>query len=256
MDRPNGVQTTSNTNGQPSIVLRHANVTNGVPNIARDHTITTNGHSISNGNSIVRRHDSLRGYDHIRWYVGNAKQAASYYITRLGFRIVAYEGLETGSRCCASYVITNGTARFILTSPILRLSVLKSHPNPTEKHLVQEMYDHLSEHGDAVKDVAFEVDDVHAIYNTAVAKGAVGVKAPYNMHDNNGSIELATIQTYGDTTHTFIGRSRYNGVFMPGFRAVDVADPSEDYLPVVRLDLIDHFVGNQDWNGLESACKL
>ena len=29
-------------------------------------------------------------FDHSLWYVGNAKQAASYYVTRMGFKHVAY----------------------------------------------------------------------------------------------------------------------------------------------------------------------
>ena len=31
-----------------------------------------------------------QAFDHILWYVGNAKQAASYYVTRMGFKHVAY----------------------------------------------------------------------------------------------------------------------------------------------------------------------
>lgn len=54
------------------------------------------------------------GYDHMTWYVGNAKQAAAYYITRLGFEPKAYHGMETGSRTVTSHV---STARdFILVS--------------------------------------------------------------------------------------------------------------------------------------------
>jgi len=33
---------------------------------------------------------NFQAFDHILWYVGNAKQAASYYITRMGFRHIAY----------------------------------------------------------------------------------------------------------------------------------------------------------------------
>ena len=47
---------------------------------------------------------SYRGYDHVTWYVGNAMQAASYFVTRLGFEPKAYQGLETGSRAVTSHV--------------------------------------------------------------------------------------------------------------------------------------------------------
>lgn len=42
--------------------------------------------------------------DHIEFYVGNAKQAATYYCKNFGFKPVAYSGLETGNRT----TFTNG----------------------------------------------------------------------------------------------------------------------------------------------------
>lgn len=35
------------------------------------------------------------GFDHVNFWVGNAKQAASYYTSRFGFEYYAYQGLET-----------------------------------------------------------------------------------------------------------------------------------------------------------------
>ncbi|KHN71548.1 4-hydroxyphenylpyruvate dioxygenase, partial [Toxocara canis] len=45
------------------------------------------------------------GFDHIRFWVGNAKQAAFWYCTNFGFEPFAYKGLETGSRLIASHAI-------------------------------------------------------------------------------------------------------------------------------------------------------
>jgi 4-hydroxyphenylpyruvate dioxygenase len=56
------------------------------------------------------------GYDHVHWYVGNAKQAASHYITRTGLYPVAHRVLETGSREISSHVVSNGAVTFVLTS--------------------------------------------------------------------------------------------------------------------------------------------
>jgi 4-hydroxyphenylpyruvate dioxygenase-like putative hemolysin len=39
------------------------------------------------------------GFDHIHFWVGNAKQAATYYIARFGFEPYAYRGLETEKDC-------------------------------------------------------------------------------------------------------------------------------------------------------------
>jgi hypothetical protein len=44
-------------------------------------------------NGLEEAPTSICGYqafDHILWYVGNAKQVASYYVTRMGFKHIAY----------------------------------------------------------------------------------------------------------------------------------------------------------------------
>jgi len=99
--------------------------------------------------------------------------------------------------------------------------------------------------GDAVKDVAFRVDDCRSIYKKAVARGAVSIMEPVEETDEHGSVVRATIQTYGDTVHTLVERKNYKGVFLPGFVPVSVKDPLATLLPVPGLDFIDHVVGNQ-----------
>ena len=201
----------------------------------------------------------LHGYDHITWYVGNAKQAASYYVARMGFQHIAYRGLETGSRSIASHVISNGRAIFVLTSPTRGSGGgnEKSQSLPdAEKRQLREIQVHINTHGDAVKDVAFAVDDVKAIYAAAIAKGAISVQEPLTVStEEDGEIVTAIIKTFGNTTHTLVDRSRYKGCFLPGFRATPVPDPLEKYLPKITFEVIDHFVGNQDWDQMESACE-
>jgi 4-hydroxyphenylpyruvate dioxygenase len=93
---------------------------------------------------------SYKAYDHVHWYVGNAKQAAAFFITRIGFEKVAYKGLETGSRITASHVVRNGDVTFVLTSPLRGLKDLDRH-SPEEQMLLKEIHAHLEAHGDAVK---------------------------------------------------------------------------------------------------------
>lgn len=196
-----------------------------------------------------------RGYDHITWWVGNAKQSASFYVTRMGFKHIAYSGLETGSRCFASHVVGNGKVRFVLTSPLRNADTTSA--TPEDRVLLKEMHEHLQRHGDAVKDVSFEVDDVRAVYDRAVASdGALDVKAPHNVYDKvDGSVLVATIKTYGETTHTLIDRTNYRGVFLPGYRTSAVVDPLAHLLPTVTLEAIDHCVGNQDWDEMNKVCE-
>jgi 4-hydroxyphenylpyruvate dioxygenase len=123
-----------------------------------------------------------------------------------------------------------------------------------EAKLLEEVHSHLERHGDAVKDVAFEVDDVRGIFAEAVQKGGRVVKEPYELSDPEGTVICATVATYGDTTHTLVQRKQYSGIFLPGYRTIDTFEPLDVYLPKVTLDAIDHCVGNQDWDQMTAAC--
>ncbi|KAF9920579.1 hypothetical protein FBU30_009569 [Linnemannia zychae] len=185
---------------------------------------------------------NYEGFDHVTFWVGNAKQAASFYTTRFGFKEVAYSGLENGSRDICSHVVQQDKITFVFQSPL----------NPNNK----VFSDHLAVHGDGVKDVAFTVDDVHSIYTNAVEKGARSIRAPYELKDEHGSVWLATIATYGDTEHTFVQRNNYKGTFLPGFTLPRNKDPLEDILPVVGLNYMDHCVGNQPDGEMLKACEM
>jgi len=178
------------------------------------------------------------GFDHIVFWVGNAKQAASYYTTRFGFEYLAYQGLETGNRNVASHAVKNG--RIVM--------VFATSYGPYE-HKDKEMSEHLAKHGDGVKDMALSVEDATKTYEVAVKRGAKSVSAPKKLTDEFGSVIVATIQTYGDTVHTFVQRTvdgqEYKGAFLPGYKEHYLKDPINTVLPATNLDVIDHIVGNQ-----------
>uniref|UniRef100_A0A9J8AZM4 4-hydroxyphenylpyruvate dioxygenase n=1 Tax=Cyprinus carpio carpio TaxID=630221 RepID=A0A9J8AZM4_CYPCA len=173
-------------------------------------------------------------FDHITFWVGNAKQAASYYCNKLGFEPLAYRGLETGSRDVVSHVVKQGKIIYVFTSAL----------NPGNN----EMGDHLVKHGDGVKDVAFTVENCDFLVEKARERGAIIIKEPHVVEDKFGRVKLAVLQTYGDTTHTFVERTGYNGLFLPGFHAPLFCDPFLEKLPSGKLDFIDHVVGNQPDN--------
>ncbi|XP_050407846.1 4-hydroxyphenylpyruvate dioxygenase [Patella vulgata] len=181
-------------------------------------------------------------FDHVTFWVGNAKQAASYYCTRMGFESLAYKGLETGSRKIAAHVVRQNKIIYVFASML-------------EPFQPEDFGQHLLKHGDAAKDVAFEVVDLDAIFKRAVERGAVVVNEPYEETDENGTVRMATIKTYGDTTHTFVDRSNYKGVFLPGFKILQDKDPLLTKLPEIGLQAIDHLVGNQPNDALVSAVE-
>lgn len=173
-------------------------------------------------------------FDHIRFWVGNAKQAASYYCTRFGFEPFCYRGLETGSRDIASHVVKQNKILFVFESPY----------NPAGP-ITEEYGNHQTKHGDGVKDIAFEVEDCVKLYHKTIEKGGISIKEPWEETDENGTVVFACVKTYGDTVHTFIERKNYKGPFLPGFQLSDVKDVLLEKLPKVGLNFIDHIVGNQ-----------
>jgi len=115
---------------------------------------------------------------------------------------------------------------------------------------------HNEKHGDGAKDVAFTVDDCRKVYARAIRGGAVSVVEPHVEKDDEGSVVLATIKTYGDTTHTLVERKDYMGAFLPGYKKVEDNDPLTTFAPPVGLGFIDHCVGNQPDEEMEKVAKF
>jgi 4-hydroxyphenylpyruvate dioxygenase len=176
----------------------------------------------------------LNGIDHVELFVGNAAQSAYFYARALGFREVAYAGLETGLRDRTSHVLEQGRIRLVLTGAL------------TPDH---EIGRHHVRHGDGVKVIALSVPDVDHAYREATSRGAKGVREPWEESDEHGTIRLACIETYGETLHTFVDRSAYHGPFKPGFAARDGGASD------VGLLAIDHIVGNVELGAMETWVK-
>ena len=167
----------------------------------------------------------LNGTDYVEFYVGNAKQAAHFYESVFGFEIIAYAGPETGVRDRASYVVQQGKIRLVLTASMNSNS---------------EISEHVRKHGDGVKVLALWVDDAAQSFYDTVKRGAMPISEPTILKDENGSVVVASIKTYGDTIHTFVERKDYKGIFLPGYEARQ----SRTFKSDVGLQYIDHCVGN------------
>ena len=180
----------------------------------------------------------LKGTDYVEFYVGNAKQSAYFYQAAFGYELVAYAGPETGVRDRASYVLQQGKIRLVLTTSLLPDS---------------EITRHVARHGDGVKVMALWVDDARKSFEETTRRGARPAFEPHTIEDENGSVTLAGIYTYGETIHTFVERGNYDGPFMPGFVARGSGIPQPN--PVGLLH-IDHCVGNVGWGEMNQWVKF
>jgi 4-hydroxyphenylpyruvate dioxygenase len=179
----------------------------------------------------------IKGTDHVELYVGNAKQAAHYYKTAFGFQELAYSGLETGVKDKCSYVLIQGKIKLVLTTPLI-----SSGP----------IADHIKRHGDGVKVIALEVDDVRTAYYETTKRGAKSFFAPEISSDKDGEIVTAGIHTYGETVHLFVERKNYKGIFLPGYKKWKT-----EYQPAeTGLRNIDHMVGNVELGEMNKWSKF
>lgn len=181
----------------------------------------------------------LKRIDYLEFYVGNAKQSAFFYQYVMGFKLTGYSGLETGNKEKASYLLEQGKIRFVLSTPL------------TDDNFIAE---HHKKHGDGVRDIAMEVDDATKSYIETTNRGAKGVLKPTEYKDDGGVIILSSIQTYGDTIHTFVERKNYNGLFIPGF--VSAEKKAVKGIKDTGLRSVDHIVGNVELGTMNEWVKF
>ena len=131
---------------------------------------------------------------------------------RSGFKEVAYAGLETGVRDRASHVLEQGRIRIVLTG-----ALVPGH----------EIGAHVARHGDGVKVIALGVPGRRPRLPRGDRRAArAGSQEPHDVTDDDGTVRLASIATYGDTLHTFVDRSRLHGRLHARLRAARPPRPT------------------------------
>lgn len=179
----------------------------------------------------------LNGTDYVELYVGNAKQSAHFYKTAFGFQSEAFSGLETGVTDKVSYVLKQDKIRLVLTTSLIEGG---------------EINEHINKHGDGVKIIALWVDDATKALEDTTKRGAKSFFAPRKEEDENGYVVRSAIHTYGETVHVFVERSKYNGIFLPGYKKWE-----SHYNPEhVGLRYVDHMVGNVNWGEMNKWCEF
>ena len=177
----------------------------------------------------------IKAIDHVHFYVGNAKHAMYYWWKGFGFKPTAFSGLETGNREYASYVLESGQTRFVVSGAYSPSSPVAAH------HMV---------HGDGVKVIAMEVDDVEKAWEATTQRGAKSAWTPREEKDDHGIMRTSAISTYGETLHTFVDRSDYHGIFAPTYNAIKHETES------AGLAAVDHIVGNVQLGKMDHWVKF
>lgn len=164
---------------------------------------------------------NIKNIAYIELYVFNAFQSACFYKSVFGFNIIGYAGPETGLTDKISYVLKQGNIHLLVSSPRDRRSA------PFQKIIDHDQY---------VKDIAFTVSDVRTVYGQAIKAGANSVLSPTLIEDGEIKLLQASIQTFGNTIHTFIERDETTGFHLPYYQRFDDSSNTLE----VGLEDLDH----------------
>jgi 4-hydroxyphenylpyruvate dioxygenase len=179
----------------------------------------------------------VTGWDAVVWVVGNATAMAHFFQSAYGMDLVAYSGPETGNRDHHAYVLASGAVRFVLKGGVDPASTL---------------LDHHRRHGDGILDIALQVTDVDRCTEHARSQGATILVEPHDEHDEHGTVRTATIGAYGDTRHSLVDRSRYDGPYLPGYVARGSSFTRREGRPKRIFQALDHIVGNVELGEMDS----
>jgi 4-hydroxyphenylpyruvate dioxygenase len=112
-----------------------------------------------------------------------------------------------------------------------------------------EIAEHVRAHGDGVRDIAFAVDDAAAAWRETTTRGAQSAQEPTELDGGeDGVLRRSAVRTYGETRHSFVDRSDYDGVFAPGYRRIKKPARAAEGLSLLE---VDHCVGNVELGDMD-----
>ena len=179
----------------------------------------------------------FRGFDYVEFYTGSCKMSSYWFRRALGLDLRAWAGPETGQREKLSFFLRKNDFKILLTGPA--------------RAYHSDIGPFIAAHGDGVKTVALEAENVEHAYHFALERGGVPLFAPRTLRDDYGNVQEAGLKLFDDTSLVLINHDDYNGPFKPGY----VPPPGEsrrDPGPDTGLRGIDHIVGNVRINEMDT----
>lgn len=155
--------------------------------------------------------------------MGDAHLAAYFFVRALGFQLIADAGFEHQSRDRRSISLGSGAIRLILTSPLGPESSISRF---------------FAEHGDGVRDIAFEVSDCAASFEAAMRAGATVAEPPREVRIGDTRMLSASVRVVGDLVYSFVER---HGLRRSVYPTVPVVPPPRKPALDPTLVAFDHF---------------
>ena len=119
----------------------------------------------------------INNFHHINFFTGSANATKDLFINKFNFTLTSFSGPETGNKETLNYLLLNGNAKIMISSPL-----------GNNTHTQRLMNNFLSNHGDGIGDVAFVTNDIHGLRK--------------NMNEKNGIItnDLEYYDNYNESS--------------------------------------------------------
>lgn len=129
--------------------------------------------------------DLIEKISHVEKYVEDIEFSTSFYQKKLGFNLIAKDNRNSPKQ---SLLLQNGSALLQLTS-----STTSSDP----------IYQHVKMHGDSIKNIAFQVKNVQACFESALKNNATCILPPQVIADGRMVAKFAKIRVFNYLEHSF-----------------------------------------------------
>ena len=148
-------------------------------------------------NQFSTFHSLIIDFHHIKLFTGSANATKDRFINQFNFTLNSFSGPETGNKETLNYLLLNGNAKIMISSPL-----------GNNTHTQRLMNNFLSNHGDGIGDVSFVTNDIHSLRKNMNEKNGI-ITNDLEYYDNYKSITYQAHMTHSNLTHTFIENNNH-----------------------------------------------
>ncbi|RVE59760.1 hypothetical protein OJAV_G00191690 [Oryzias javanicus] len=166
---------------------------------------------------------ALRRLHHVSLHVSNGQKLAYDLVSKYKFNLFATRltpsARQVAFRKGAAIFVVNEKPNLSTSGPLGLQGTCLDDSRGTYNSSTAALYDVSPFHSvDSVSNVCFEVEDVERSAKVLHHLGCSFLVPPTTVEDENGLVTYSVVKSIvGNVCHTLVDKTKYGGVFLPGF---------------------------------------